>query len=342
MHTLINILGKQLPQQPINASAWNSVIKEARLTELLGQLGSSLYSLMPSDAIHWRIRRVLDLELLTAQRRSEAALWEIRAVRRLIPARIPIVALKGSAYALANDPNAQGRLFSDVDLLVAAEHLSEAESALITGGWKPSNVSTYDQRYYREWMHELPPMEHVRRHTVVDLHHAIIPPVSRFTFDPAKLFQSAIAVAPGIFILSPADRIIHSALHAFIEGVPAKALRDLYDINCLVRQHFPNECQDQLLTRARELGVEALMNAALEASTIVFSGKTGHSIKYSLRGKWLAKAALSAMTPNRTSERIAQYVLLAHSHWMKMPLHLLLPHLIRKAWLGLPVSKLPD
>lgn len=334
-HTLVSLLGKQPRQQAMSPTAWNSVLRTARQTELLGQLGASLYSQMPSDTIHWRIRRALDLELLTAQRRSEAALWEIRTVRRLIPAHIQIIALKGSAYALANDSNSQGRLFSDVDLLVDAEHLGEVESALISGGWKPSNVSAYDQRYYRQWMHELPPMEHVRRHTVVDLHHAIIPPVSRFTFDPAKLFKSAIAVAPGVFVLCPADRIIHSALHAFLEGVPAKALRDLYDINCLVRQHFPCECQDQLLTRARELGIEALTKAALEASTIVFSGETGHSIKYSLRGRWLAKAALSAMAPTRTLGHIAQYALLGHSHWMKMPLRLLLPHMIRKAWLGL-------
>lgn len=335
-HALISILGKHLPKKPMNAVAWNSLLQAARKTELLGQLGSSLYNLMPSNSIHWRIRRALDLELLTAQRRGEAALWEVRALRRLIPTHIPIVALKGSAYALANDRNAQGRLFSDIDLLVPAEHLGEVESVLISGGWKPSNASEYDQRYYREWMHELPPMEHVRRHTVVDLHHAIIPPVSRFAFDPAKLFKSAIEISPGIFILCPADRIIHSAIHAFLEGVPAKALRDLYDINSLLRQHFPDaENLNQVIERAGELGVEALAVAALESASVIFSNAVTPPEKCSVRGRWLAKAALSVIQPTSPSGIMAQQVLLAHSHWIKMPWRLLVPHLFRKAWLSL-------
>ena len=39
--------------------------------------------------------------------------------------------------------------------------------------------SAYDQRYYREWMHELPPLLHVRRQTALDVHHAIAPETAR-------------------------------------------------------------------------------------------------------------------------------------------------------------------
>ncbi len=306
-------------------------MQSARQSDLLGQLAASLTN--TSLDIHWRVRRAFDLELLSAQRRTEAALWELEVIRRLVPRTVPIVVLKGCAYALAGDHNAKGRLFSDIDLLIPANFLGDVESALISGGWKPSAVSTYDQHYYRNWMHELPPMEHVRRRTVVDLHHAIVPTVSRYAFDPTPLFDQAEEVSSGLFVLSPKDRIIHSSLHAFLEGVPSKALRDLYDINCLLRQHFPEDQQtDTLLSRSEELGVKDLVHDAITASAAIFiNEKPQTPDQETLRSKLLANAALSAITASPQGSIAAQW-LLAHSHWMKMPFRLLLPHLIRKAW----------
>jgi zinc transporter ZupT len=188
-------------------------------------------------------------------------------------------------------------------------------------------------------MHEIPPMEHVRRRTTVDLHHAIIPRVSRFAFPPQQLMASAIEIFPGVFVLSTADRIIHSAIHAFLEGVPTKALRDIYDITRLVKQHFPKEQEHEvLLARARQLGLGGLVTAALEASEIIFrnNGTPPHrTAKNSLRGRCLAIAAQSPLKPGLFSGSLMAQVLLAHSHWMKMPWHLLIPHLARKAWIGL-------
>ena len=43
------------------------------------------------------------------------------------------------------------------------------------GGWATTHHDPYDQRYYRRWMHELPPMLHIRRMTLLDVHHAIVP-----------------------------------------------------------------------------------------------------------------------------------------------------------------------
>jgi hypothetical protein len=312
------------------------VIQAARQTDLLGQLAATFKE--ATRAPHWRIKRAFDLELLTSQRRTEAALWELKIIRRLVPSSIPVVVLKGCAYAAAGDANAKGRLFSDIDLLIPAEHLGAVESALISGGWKPSAVSAYDQHYYRAWMHELPPMEHVRRHTVVDLHHAIMPTISRYAFDPTPLFNGAVEITTGIYVLNPADRIIHSCLHAFLEGVPSKALRDLYDISRLIGQHFSEpKLFEQLLTRADQLGVRSLINDACHASSSLFprnftilNGLTQKTI----RSGFLAGAARSA-TDNAPSHWVMAQWLLAHSHWMKMPIHILLPHLLRKAWIGI-------
>lgn len=334
LHKLISVLGQAEHASRLSDAEWNSVIRAARQTELLGQLGGVIYDTMPPESIPQRVKRAIDLELMTAQRRGEAALWEIRVMRRLIPADIPIFALKGCAYVLANDKNATGRLYSDIDLLVDAEHLGRVESALISGGWKPSQVSSYDQKYYRNWMHEVPPMEHVRRHTTVDLHHAIIPPVSHFSFDPKLLRESAVEISAGLFVLSPADRCLHSAAHAFLEGVSAKALRDLYDIAHLTRQHFSTNAERQaLFSRANQLGLGAILSAALEASEALYGADEKRRTPKSVRARFLTLAAQNAIQPTTLLGTLMEQLLLAHSHWMKMPIEILVPHLIRKSWL---------
>jgi len=50
---------------------------------------------------------------------------------------------------------------------------------LMLEGWVSGHRSAYDQRYYRKWMHEIPPMTHIRRQTVLDLHHNILPETAR-------------------------------------------------------------------------------------------------------------------------------------------------------------------
>jgi hypothetical protein len=202
-------------------------------------------------------------------------------------------------------------------------------------GWKPSRVNDYDLAYYRNWMHEVPPMEHVRRHTVCDLHHAINPPVSRYYVDPEKLFASLVEVLPGIHVLSATDRIIHCALHLLQEGEPKKLLRDLFDLHLLLQQYLaPTQDLTRLLARANELGVDLPVITAVGAAQTLFSEKAAPLP----RGGWLQaqveRAAVDTSGTNGAAGILAGWAVLAHSHWMKMPLRLLIPHLTRKTWLA--------
>jgi hypothetical protein len=148
-------------------------------------------------------------------------------------------------------------------------------------------------------------MEHVRRHTVVDLHHAIVPTVSRYAFDPTPLFDQATEVSSGLFVLCPKDRVIHSCLHAFLEGVPSKALRDLYDISCLLRQHFANEPEiEALLSRSEELGVKELVRDAITASATIFMDEKPQNLSQAtLRSQLLATAAFSTIGASAWTHR---------------------------------------
>jgi hypothetical protein len=133
-------------------------------------------------------------------------------------------------------PAAAGRLFSDIDILVPKARLDEVESQLMAHGWVSTHHDAYDQRYYREWMHELPPMQHLRRATVIDVHHAILPQTAAVRPDPARLRAGARAIpgAPGLYVLAPCDMVLHSATHLFSEGEYDHGLRDLFDLHRLL------------------------------------------------------------------------------------------------------------
>ncbi|WP_311964411.1 nucleotidyltransferase family protein, partial [Acinetobacter baumannii] len=89
----------------------------------------------------------------------------------------------------------RGRLFSDVDILVPKPRLDEVEAALMLHGWASTHLDPYDQRYYREWMHEIPPKVHVRRGISIDVHHAIMPETAADRPDPDLLRAAAIPIA---------------------------------------------------------------------------------------------------------------------------------------------------
>jgi hypothetical protein len=329
-----------LLRQPVLVSEfaledWNSIVEAGRKTQLLGALAALLRRAGMFKQVPPAVQRHLYLAELTAQRRSEAAMWEVAAMRRAIDPSISLVLLKGCAYVACQDINAGGRVFSDVDIMVRRQDLSALETTLITVGWKPSRVNAYDHAYYRNWMHEIPPMAHVRRHTVLDLHHAINPPISRYYVNPGKLSESLVEVQPGVFALGALDRVIHCALHLLQEGESKKLLRDLYDLHLLAQQHANTpESLRQLQDRAKDLGVLKLLQSAMNAAQNLFAtgGTTGETTV------WLENCVVyAARHANQSSSWVAGLagtVVLAHSHWMKMPTHLLLPHLIRKAWVN--------
>ena len=103
--------------------------------------------------------------------------------------------MKGCAYLLAGLPHAEGRQFADVDLLVPESRLGEVEARLRDNGWQTAELTPYDERYYREWTHELPPLTHAERDVEVDLHHNVQMRTSRLKPDAHLLLTASRPVA---------------------------------------------------------------------------------------------------------------------------------------------------
>ena len=215
-------------------------------------------------------------------------------------------------------------------------------------GWISTQHNAYDQRYYRTWMHELPPMTHVTRQTVLDVHHTILPETARLHPDAQKLIEAALPIAgcDGLQVLAPADMLLHSATHLFHEGEFDKGLRDLSDLDALLR-HFSQQQTDfweTLLARAVVLNLTRPLYYALRYSTRVLNTPVPPNLLQAARlhaPGWLLLRVMDAVffrafRPRHAScddwlTRPALWLLFVRSHWLKMPLLLLLRHLLHKA-----------
>jgi Uncharacterised nucleotidyltransferase len=214
-------------------------------------------------------------------------------------------------------------------------------------GWEGSETSAYDQRYYREWMHEIPPMQHRRRGSVVDLHHAILPRTARIHANSAAMIDAAEPV-PGhahLFTFAPVDMVLHSATHLFHEGEFDNGLRDLFDLDALLRHFGQDEAfWAQLPLRAQGLGLMRPLHHALRYATTLLGTPVPASVLAAaaaggpgpLTQRLLDTCFSRALLPLHAScddrySRLGRGLLYVRSHWLRMPLPLLLVHLARKA-----------
>jgi hypothetical protein len=332
----------------LTLAQWEVLIPQARSANLLARLATSLAAAQLLDRIPSAPRAHLDAGLVVAAAQRAAARREIAHIRAaLAPTGVDIVLLKGSAYLMANLPTARGRMFSDIDILVPRARLPEVEAALMLGGWATTHHHPYDQRYYRQWMHELPPMQHVGRSTVIDVHHAILPETARAKPDSEKLLAAAIPLAgePRLKVLAPADMVLHSATHLFFNEVFDQGLRDLADLDSLLR-HFASTPQfwAGLVARARELDLtrplhyglrytQRILGTPIPADVIPLMehGKPGRLV-----GRGMDSLFARALRPDHPDAGdsltpAARYMLYVRGHWLRMPPLMLVRHLATKA-----------
>jgi hypothetical protein len=211
---------------------WTSLLSLARAESLLGSLAFRLEGLpLPGKVV-----RLLGDARRDALYARTSALWEAEMARRaLAPTGVRVVLLKGTAYAAGGLSAGAGRSIGDLDILVPRDALGEVERALLAAGWEWVKEDAYDDLYYRRWMHELPPLIHRERDRMIDVHHTILPLTARPRPDAAAMLAASLALENGLSILSPADMIVHAAAHLFADGDLAGGLRNLWDIDRLLR-----------------------------------------------------------------------------------------------------------
>lgn len=329
---------------------WDLLVRQARHANLLGRLHGRLQRAGVEADIPERPRNHLLSGAIMAEQQHYSIRREACHLRDALASRdIPLILLKGAAYVAAGLPAAQGRLFADVDILVPRERLDDAESALLLTGWHSTVSNAYDQRYYRRRMHELPAMRHLFRGTSLDVHHTILPPTARLKPDPRLLIEASVAIPglPGARTLALEDLILHSAAHLFHEGEPDNLLRDLTDLDLLLRHLGREEAAwEALAERAGRLRLDGPLGLALRYTTRLldtpvparilarFPGACGGGLRQGVLD-WIYSRMLRPSHPS-TADRftgLARKALYVRSHWLRMPPLLLAYHLAHKALL---------
>ena len=348
----MKVLAGQRCATTLDLSEWDGVIRLARQSRLLGVLAHRLRG----APIVWgqldeRIVGHLQSAMNYGAYRVHLVSVELDALERALPANLEVVLLKGAAYIAQNMPNARGRMPNDVDIMVRRADLDATEAALLGAGWAFEKHDAYDERYYRDWSHELPPMRFPGHGLEVDLHHAIAPVTSRVRTNTDLLF-SATQMCPSsrYAVLHPLDQIIHAVVHLFQDSDMIGRFRDLVDIDGLIRFHLVDETGwTALLERARVHGADELLWYALHycskwLATPLPNGLTLEGPHY-LRQRAMGWIFPQICTPrlDATSKplefRAASALGIVRYHWLRMPPALLFRHSVAKAWRALTVKR---
>ncbi|AEP30616.1 nucleotidyltransferase family protein [Brumicola nitratireducens] len=354
MSILISLLSTPDKLKTLSDAQWQQVLKEANASQLVGRLKylCDVESVTPSARVIWH----LDSAYKIAQKQRKQAEREFYELAKALHGlNTSTIFLKGAAYITKNLPCSNGRTFSDIDILVKKFDLQKIEQTLKFSNWIQTKIEDYDEEYYRTWMHEIPPLTHVHRGTVLDVHHNILPPTNADSPEASKFHTEIVTVehVGSVNTLSDIDLLIHTAVHLFTESEFHHGLRDMSDIHLLL-QHFQQEYNAnekkhflaKLVARSNELGLYNYVRLALRYSYLLFNTNLDNFDTESLRCNSKLMGAvqdfcfISVFQPNHSSCRdwktpVAQFILYWRGHLLRMPLRLLIPHLIKKSWMRL-------
>ena len=333
---------------PFALSQWDALIRDARRANLLSRLARGIEDHGLLRYIPAAPRAHLQSALVIAQAQTHAVQREVAYIRKaLAHVDVDIVLLKGAAYLEVGLPAAHGRVFSDVDILVPFARLAEVEAALLLHGWATTHHDPYDQHYYRTWMHELPPLRHNVRRTVLDVHHAILPRTARLKPDSAKLIASSQPIAGNdrLRVLCPTDMVLHCATHLFHNEELSHGLRDLADLDSLLR-HFGQapEFWTTLRQRTAELDLGRPLYYGLRyASRLLGTPLPPHALHAAdadrpprFVGRVMDAVYGQSLPPVASAEvgyraAMARHAIYVRAHWLRMPPLMVVRHLTVKA-----------
>lgn len=325
---LVHALRDPASTLALDASGWTALLAMARAEQLIGTLAHRLSGFSVPAAV----TGILEEARINAEYQHRSAIWEADCARRALAGyRGKIILMKGTAYAAAGLVASEGRHIGDLDIMVARDDLPEVEAALLAAGWEWVKEDPYDDAYYRDHMHELPPLIHKDRDRMIDVHHTILPLTARPRPDAAAMLADAVALQSGLYVFAPTDRVVHSAAHLFADGELDGGLRNLWDIHCLLTEAADPTFWSDLKSRALHHQLwPAVHRAALLAHRLygtqipaAWHKRNGLDHFYvrrlTARDKW--------GRGTRICTRLAFYI---RSHWLRMPPIMLARHLWTK------------
>jgi hypothetical protein len=355
---LVHALRDPASTRSLDADGWTALITMARAEQLIGTLAHRLSAEQVPDAI----AHIVSDARINAEHQRRTALWEAECARRALAGHAgKVILLKGTAYVAAGLKAGQGRHIGDLDIMVARDDLPQVESALLEkGGWEWVKEDAYDDAYYRDHMHELPPMIHKERDQMIDVHHTILPLTAGPTPDAVGLLADAIelvkkntasaelvearevahdrastgsALTDRVCVLFPADMAIHCATHLIADGDLAGGLRNLWDMHCLLTEFSQADANfwADLQTRATHHGLLQAVHTAARLAHRLYGTEIPERWRSSGNFDNLFIRRLTARDGwGRPTRKFTRQIFYIRSHWLRMPPVMLARHLFTK------------
>lgn len=344
--TVIDVLKEPAEMLNLTASDWNDCLLLCNMLSLTGRLADDAKRLKLWDQLPTTVQQIFESAHLTAKARQRQIIWEINRVRRAFHGSgLDIVVLKGGAYIQKDLKASSGRMSSDLDILFAKKDLDQAEKMLLVAGWEYQALNDYDEHYYREWAHELPPLMHPDRGVSLDVHHTILPVTSRLKPDINKILEGIEKTQENIFVFSAVDMFLHSVIHQFHDGEVSGSFRNLLEqYDMFLEFSEDKEFVVNLQNRARELGLERPLYYSLKTIEKFFGLDLPEGLQVFLeriqpnifsRQMMHGMIARTMMPGWRKTSGIGLWlsrrILYYRSHWLRMPLSILIKHFVVKS-----------
>lgn len=325
----------------LSEKTWEEVVFVLRQGKLL----ATLYHLASARGSFQKYpdyaKKHLHSASVYADRQAQQVIYECMEITAILKNKnITPVFLKGAGYTLAGSQNGMGRVYTDIDVLVEKSVINIAQDMLQKKGWHSEKLNDYDERYYREWAHEVPPMSNIFRGTIIDLHHNIVPPITGRAPDPSLFFDEVYYTQEGLALLSPAAATLHSCVHLFTNEDFSNGFRDLIDLYLLTQEYGDTEYWKNLFELAEQSGFSLelfyCMSMLKQTFDIVLpesmvqpllakykNFKTDFLIKFVFKRALYPHHALTFSSLNN----LASFLVYIRGHWIKMPFHILVMHL---------------
>lgn len=350
---LVQALRDPASTRSLDAEGWTALIAMARAEQLIGTLAHRL----ADEAVPPKVADILADARTNADYQRRSALWEADCARRAL-ADYPgkVVLLKGTAYVAAGLQAGEGRHIGDLDIMVARMDLPQVEALLLDkGGWEWVKEDAYDDAYYRDHMHELPPLIQKDRDRMIDVHHTILPLTAKPRPDaegmlaracalplPAEMppgdsqeeeHRPAVEAQPGkLYVLDPFDIVIHCATHLFADGDLAGGLRNLWDFHLLVTEtaaRTNSKYWHDLPGYAYPL-YSAFARAARLSHHLYGTDVPKQFRRLTIDDRLFIRRLTARDGWGRATRKLTRLVFYIRSHWLRMPPLMLARHLFTK------------
>ncbi|WP_158971610.1 nucleotidyltransferase family protein [Paraglaciecola sp. L3A3] len=296
-------------------------------------------------------RHFLNADVLVANHKKQVMFEAAELQREIGDKQQYLIFLKGAGYTLSKTRVGDTRVYNDIDILSDKSSIDEIEKKLCLFGWLSEELTEHDEKYYRKWAHEIPPLRHGKRGTIIDIHHNIVPIISGRQLDANQFATHSVTTEDGFQILSFAAMTLHSLIHLFFNEDVKKGYRDIIDIHTLMTYHSEGDYWQELLSLSKETGFELELFLACRYVQQILKTRIPEEITEQVAKNipwnigYLDFVYKKVLLPSHPSCRpkffaLAEFLVLLRGHFQKMPLHILIFHLTTKSLVGLTQSLL--